>query len=363
MSLAEAFQIIEEGIASIVKSKYGSGKRSPRQRIEELIAKFEPSIRDAFNEAIADITSQAEIGRIAALLDRGDIEGAIRAVNIDPVAFRGLDEAIRQAYIGGGIAATSGLPKLRDIDGARLVIRFDARNPRAESWLTDHSSRSITRIVDDQRDAARRALTEGMARGDNPRKTALDIVGRINTATGRREGGIIGLTSPQERFVANARAELASGDPSQLRAFLERTRRDKRFDRTILKAIRDGKPLDAETVNRIVGRYSDSLLQLRGETVARTEAMASLNASQYEAMRQAIDSGAVSRQDVRRVWVATKDKRTRDTHRALDGESVGIDQPFSNGLQYPGDPAGPVSEIVNCRCTMLMRIDFLANLT
>lgn len=331
-------------------------------RLRELIASFEPDLQKAFLEAIDDIKSKAEIGRIAALLERGDIEGAIRAINIDPVAFRGLDEAIRRAYIAGGTSTTSGLPTLRDPEGARLVIRFDARNPRAESWLTSHSSQSITRIVDDQRGAVRTALTDGMARGDNPRRTALDVIGRVNRATGRREGGVLGLTSPQERFVANARAELASGDPSQLRAFLERTRRDKRFDRTILKAIRDGKPLDAETINRIVGRYSDSLLQLRGETIARTEAMASLHASQHEAMRQAIDSGAVSRQDVRKVWVATKDKRTRDTHAALDGESMGIDQPFSNGLQYPGDPAGPPEEVISCRCTMLLRVDFLANL-
>ena len=331
-------------------------------RLRELIASFEPSLQRAFLEAIDEIKSQAEIGRIAALLERGDVEGAIRAMHIDPVAFRGLDEAIRQAYISGGSATTSGLPTLRDPTGARLVIRFDARNPRAESWLTNHSSQAITRIVDDQRIAVRAALTEGMAAGRNPRSVGLDVIGRVSRVTGRREGGILGLTSAQERFVANARAELASGEASQLRAFLGRTRRDKRFDRTILKAIRDGKPLDAETINRIVGRYADSLLQLRGETIARTEAMVSLHASQFESMRQAIDSGAVSRQDVRKVWVATKDKRTRDTHAALDGESMGIDQPFSNGLQYPGDPNGPPEEVINCRCTQLLRIDFLANL-
>jgi hypothetical protein len=337
-------------------------KPSPRQRIADLLAKFEPSIRAAFDEAIQDITSRAEIARIAESLERGDVDGALRALHIDPAAFRVLDDAIRQTYIGGGANAVGMLPILREPSGSRVVVRFDARNPRAESWLTDHSSRSITRIVDDQRDAARRALTEGMARGDNPRQTALNIVGRINAASGRREGGIIGLTSPQERFVANARAELTSGDPKLLRAFLERTRRDKRFDRTILNAIRDGKPLDAQTVNRIVGRYSDLLLQLRGETVARTESMASLHASQEEAFRQAIETGAVNRQDVRRVWVATKDKRTRDSHAALDGESVGLDQAFSNGLRYPGDPNGPPEEVISCRCTLLMRVDFLANL-
>lgn len=332
-----------------------------RQRLEELLDRHEPALRQAFMAAIEDIKSQAEIGRIAELLERGDIDGAIRAVHLDPAAFRAFERAIADAYNDGGTAAVAGLPALRDPDGGRLVIRFDARHPRAEQWLTDHSSTLVTRIVEDQRMAIRSALTEGLAQGVNPRTTALDIVGRINRVTGRREGGVIGLTSQQERFVANARAELLSGDETQLRAFLERVRRDKRFDRTVMKAISDGKAIPRETVNRIVGRYSDSMLQLRGETIARTEAIASLNQSRTEAMRQAIDSGAVRRQDVRKVWRATRDGRVRDSHARLDGESVGLDERFSNGLMYPGDPGGAAAETVNCRCTMITRIDFLAN--
>jgi len=90
--------------------------------------------------------------------------------------------------------------------------------------------------------------------------------------------------------------------------------------------------------------------------------MASLNQSHIEAFQQAIDTGSVRRQDVRKVWVATKDNRTRDSHRAMDRESVGIDDVFPNGLRYPGDPNGDVSELANCRCTMFLRVDHLANL-
>lgn len=52
-------------------------------------------------------------------------------------------------------------------------------------------------------------------------------------------------------------------------------------------------------------------------------------------------------------WMATLDKRTRDSHRMLDGEMVDMDQPFSNGLMYPGDPDMmhiKPEEVYNCRC-------------
>lgn len=52
-------------------------------------------------------------------------------------------------------------------------------------------------------------------------------------------------------------------------------------------------------------------------------------------------------------WMATLDKRTRDSHRALDMETVPMDQTFSNGLMYPGDMSmahTKPEEVYNCRC-------------
>ena len=36
-----------------------------------------------------------------------------------------------------------------------------------------------------------------------------------------------------------------------------------------------------------------------------------------------------------------------------NGVTVPIDQPFPNGLMYPGDPSGSPGEIINCRCDMI----------
>jgi hypothetical protein len=337
-------------------------RQSQEQRLLALLAKYQPVIRDVFAKAVQDIVDHAQVGRVVSSLERGDIEGALRALHIQPTAYIGLEAAVRQAYLDGGVTAVSTLPVLRDTGGARMVIRFDIRNPSAERWLAEHSSTLITGIVDDQREAVQAAMRDGLARGANPRSTALDIVGRVNPASTRREGGVLGLSAPQERYVTAARAELSSGDPTLMRHYLTRTRRDARFDGVVRKAIAAEKALDTATVARLIGRYADRLLQLRGETIARTETMASLHASQMEAHRQAIATGSVQAQNVRKVWKATNDNRTRDTHRDLHGQSVGLEERFANGLLYPGDPSGHVSEIVNCRCHQVFRIDFMAGL-
>lgn len=55
-------------------------------------------------------------------------------------------------------------------------------------------------------------------------------------------------------------------------------------------------------------------------------------------------------------WMATHDSRTRETHADIDGEFVDIDEEFSNGLEYPGDPNGDPSEVYNCRCTLVYKV-------
>lgn len=324
---------------------------TPIEQIEELLARYEGYIRDAFRASIRALSDGAQLSRIIENLERGDIEGAIRALRIEPAAYLPLSEAVRQAFVDGGTQTA-----------ASLVIRFDIRNPQAEAWLEQHSSEMVTNLVEDQRTAVRAALREGMVIGANPRSTALNIVGRIDPSSKRRVGGILGLSAPQERYVASARAELLSGDPALMRNYLTRQRRDKRFDGAVRKAIEAKKPLDVATVSRAVGRYSDRLLQLRGEVIGRTESMASLNQAAFEAHRQAVEQGRVQANAVRKVWKSSKDKRTRDTHRALDSESAGLEQRFSNGLLYPGDPSGAPEEVINCRCLLKYRIDRLSNL-
>lgn len=331
-------------------------------RWDQLIDQWDAELRKAFLQSVYKLRDQAQVEAIARALERGDVNGALRAVGLDPASFRALDRAIADAYEAGGNVTTGYVPPARDAAGLRLVVQFNIRNPTAEEWLRDHSAALVRDILDDQQAMIRTHLTDGMARGVNPRTSALDLVGRINTATGRREGGVIGLTASQERWVARYAAELASDAPG---AALARELRDKRFDATVRRAVASGEPIPADTRARMVTAYRNRALRFRAEALARTEAMTALHASQDEAMRQAIQSGAVDQQAVLFAWRTARDKRVRDTHKSMEGQTQPYGVPFRSGsgaaIQYPGDPDAPASERINCRCFREPIIDFLAN--
>lgn len=339
-------------------------KPSLSKQLEALTERMTPVIRMAFASAIQGVKDTAILSEIIKAIEAGDMLRAFAAVGFSPAALRPISAAIDQAFEAGGIMTAGTFPPLQVADGARVAFRFDVRNSRAERWLRDQSSTLVTRITEETRGAVAGVMQDGLKRGDNPRTVALDIVGRVDPVTGRRTGGIVGLSAPQERYVASAKVELAS--PETASNWFTRTRRDKRFDGIVRKSIRDGVPLDAATISRLTTRYSDSLLQLRGETIARTETIAALNKSSHEAFAQAVDSGAIPSAAVKRIWdSAGPDGRTRPHHLEMDGQTVGMNEPFrapdGSMLMFPGDMSlgAPPEETINCRCRVRMSVDWL----
>ena len=86
---------------------------------------------------------------------------------------------------------------------------------------------------------------------------------------------------------------------------------------------------------------------------ARTAVTSAQNAGRLDSYERAQDMGIA----LKKVWMATLDERTRESHVDLDGEERELDEPFSNGLMYPADPNGEPAEVYNCRCTMVKQID------
>ena len=335
---------------------------SPRERYEALIAEFEPILQEVFLAAVADLRSGVALREVIERLERRDIEGALDALHLDRAAYSPLDEVIQRAYSGGGRATVAAMPSLRDPGGAHAVIRFDAQAYRAVQWLRDHSLSEMMVRVD--KEVARTIIADGLERGRGARRIGLDIAGRINRATGRREGGVIGLSDPQAQHIISMRQRLLSGDPVEMAKVFTMMRRDRRFDRTIQKAINEGRAVALEDVDRMTARYSDRMLQLRAETIAQDQGMAAFNAAQIEAYEQAIERGLVDVSTLQKTWRTNLDGRERFTHREMNRQTVGFREGFQSPsgsvLKHPHDPDAPAEERIRCRCRMDITIDFLA---
>jgi hypothetical protein len=95
----------------------------------------------------------------------------------------------------------------------------------------------------------------------------------------------------------------------------------------------------------------------RALAIARTETMAALNGGTTAAMSA---RAAITGLRVEKVWLATDDRRTRRSHAAMDGQRVPVDGKFTVGgaqMSFPGDPAAPARQTVNCRCTVLEYVE------
>lgn len=88
----------------------------------------------------------------------------------------------------------------------------------------------------------------------------------------------------------------------------------------------------------------------RAMTIARTELGTAMNHGHDIGARQAAEEYGL---ELEKGWASAGDDRVRASHAELHGVFVSMDEPFANGLMYPGDPSGPAEEVVNCRCVLV----------
>ena len=99
--------------------------------------------------------------------------------------------------------------------------------------------------------------------------------------------------------------------------------------------------------------YAGGITAKRAKMITRTEAGRVQEQATFDAANKALAAGA----DVVKQWSAIRDGKTRDTHRALDGQIREVNEPFTVDGHKAMHPHGfgIASEDVNCRCTMLTR--------
>jgi len=168
-------------------------------------------------------------------------------------------------------------------------------------------------------------------------------------------------TAPQSRkfrfdpFGEGVRAFIGRFAGKKITNILETTRQ--RITRQIDEGMAAG-----ETVDVISRRLRDTyeLMSVnRSMTISRTETGAAANFGHREGAMQAEEQFGL---EIEKEWLSSRDDRVRDgtesdaDHDIIDGERVAINERYSNGLMYPGDPSGPAEEVINCRCNEIHHV-------
>lgn len=194
--------------------------------------------------------------------------------------------------------------------------------------------------------------------------TALDVYAlNHNYGTFEVEKGSL-LDTSYTLYDRDTVARLASKNPKMLPDPSMRTRerirkaKEKRWNKqkinsAVMQGILQGEPL-SKVANRL--RNVTNMNMAQSVRNARTMMTNAQSAGRYDAYRRAKKIGI----DMKVVWIATLDNRTRHEHRQLDGQMQEVDEPFYvNGekILYPADYGGkdykvPAELIYNCRCTI-----------
>lgn len=142
-------------------------------------------------------------------------------------------------------------------------------------------------------------------------------------------------------------AALRAAEGQRKRILLVNRTTQEQIGRVLDQATEKRVPL--EDVAAAVAAVFAMAREKRAATIATTEVTAAANRGAIVAAKLT-GTGRLTK-----TWTTLGDDRVRDSHDDADGDTVGLDARFTVGggiLAYPGDPAGPPEETVQCRCLL-----------
>ena len=307
------------------------------KRLQRLIASYERKIRAGFRAKVAQAQASINITELAALIEAGDTQRLLAATSIIP-------SDVNAVSVAAFIAAADQAGK-EIFNATGEVVVFDDLHSNALRIMQNRAFVVASRFTAKQDAAIREVLLDGIRRGINPRQQAVAIRASI------------GLTATQVKAVNNYRDLLENND----RKVLRRKLRDKRFDRTVNRAIRDDKRIAQAKIDRMVTRYRERYVRYRAGVIAQTEALSAVHRGKEEMFNNAVAQGHITADRLESTWITVQDALRRHSHATMQGQKRPHGQLFVSGagnfLLHPGDPNAPIEEIANCRCLKVTRID------
>jgi len=155
------------------------------------------------------------------------------------------------------------------------------------------------------------------------------------------ESGLVDFTLPPHRateFLAQRANRLSEVNQATF----------EQIQSELVEAVANGETFE-QRVARVKSVYKEAT-ESRAASIATTETNSAINTGRQVAMEEAgIELKA---------WSTSNLPDVRASHYKAQADGpIPVNQKFSNGLMYPGDPAGPPGEVINCRCFMYAVLD------
>jgi SPP1 gp7 family putative phage head morphogenesis protein len=252
---------------------------------------------------------------------------------------------------------------MRDREAKRLPVPIEdkAWEQKAEQiWkavtrrlapLEEKVESKVKRVFYSMRKKILKALYEGTKTPQDVLELDLDIeekeLKRWVTAA-YEEALIIGVASIEEEL--GVAIDFGLNDPVVVNFLAQKNMKLSGITRTIRKRVAQQLAEGAskgETINELAARIKNefNFAAKRAKTIARTEVVGANNFARHEAL---------DRTDYKEFrWFTALDEKVRETHAEMHGKTRKVGESWIVGgysLRYPGDFAGPASEVINCRC-------------
>lgn len=216
-----------------------------------------------------------------------------------------------------------------------------------DKLLTEHIEQ-LSAFFETQRDSivsAIAAKAPGVFTPSDWNEPLAEILGALSVATAKAAGtgtaASIGSTYDATTVEAWIEAEIAQSAENINAATADQ------ID-AVLEELDEGDD-PAEAVGHLFdeGEMSTRATEIATSRVASVMGFAAIVAGQQAAKQL--------NKQVTKTW-NTESGNARSSHARLDGETVGIDERFSNGMNAPGDPGAGVDEVAGCRCELTINV-------
>jgi len=324
------------GVTALQVQNVGAGGLLFRfhETIARIAKRFGQDVALRWTAALVKYQGTINLVQLESAIASGNLQAMEAVVNahaMQQVLEKAMRDPIMQATRAGGLASQAALKAYG------IEADFNAVHPNVILYARNRAAALVTSVPEDVRDTIRLVTALGAA----GRATVVEQAKMIREVVGLpRNWALAPLRFSDELHAAALRGSIGTLG-----------RRLSGADMVKVRGAIEGGTADSAFIQEISATYTQRLINLRAETIARTESLAAANYGVHESWIQAVDDGSLP-QEVKRVWIVTPDDRLCPICIEIpdmNPDGVGVEEQFDTPEGPVDDPPAPHP---NCRCSV-----------